>query len=70
MKVANVEGRACIVTEAGGVDVAAASSGLFSSLVDELIPVLDEVADWFADQQPDRDPSLATSVLCKFSRLA
>lgn len=63
MKVANVEGRACIVTEAGGVDVAAASSGLFSSLVDELIPVLDEVADWFADQQPDRDPSLATSVL-------
>ena len=60
MKLANVEGRACIVTESGGVDLAAASSGLFSSLVDDVIPVLADVQQWFGDVEPQLDPELST----------
>lgn len=63
MKLANVEGRACLVTTDGGIDLAAASSGLFSSLVDDLIPILADVAAWFDDAQPELDAALSTSVL-------
>jgi hypothetical protein len=40
MKLANVDGRACVVTEQGGFDVAMASAETFSSLVDDLSPRL------------------------------
>lgn len=63
MKLANVEGRACIVADDGGIDLAASSSGMFSSLVDDAIPMLDEVRAWFVEIDPVLDPALSTSVL-------
>jgi 2,4-diketo-3-deoxy-L-fuconate hydrolase len=63
MKLANVEGRACIITDDGGIDLAAGSSGMFSSLVDDAIPVLDEVRAWFDETNPALDPALSTAVL-------
>lgn len=63
MKLANVEGRACIVDETGGFDLAAASSGLFASLVDDVVPILDQVREWAASEQPDSDPALSTEAL-------
>lgn len=63
MKLANVEGRACVVTEQGGFDVAAASNGQFSSLVDELIPVMGELSAWVAAESPVLDSALSTTVL-------
>ena len=63
MKLANVEGRACIVTDEGGIDLAAASSGMFSSLVDDVIPVLTQVGAWMQEATPELDPSLSTETL-------
>lgn len=63
MKLANVDGRACLVTETGGVDIAAASGGMFSSLVDDVIPVLDAVRSWQRQESPVEDPALAENVL-------
>jgi len=63
MKLANVEGRACIVSEDGGFDLAAASAGLFASLVDDVVPVLDEVREWMASSSPELDPTLAIAAL-------
>jgi len=63
VKLANVEGRACVVTDAGGLDLAAASSGLFSSSVDDVIPMLDQVQAWLESEDHELDPQLATDVL-------
>ena len=63
MKLANVEGRACVVTEEGGFDVATASAEAFPSLVDDLIPRLDELRAWFENEQPALDVGLSTTVL-------
>ena len=63
MKLANVQGRACIVTDGGGVDLAAASAGMFSSLVDDVIPMLAEVGQWFVSDEPELDPDLSTANL-------
>ena len=63
MKLANVEGRACVVSEVGGIDLEAASSGLFSSLVDDVIPVLSDVKQWIGDADPEMEPDLSTTRL-------
>lgn len=63
MKLANVEGRACVVTNTGGFDVATASGDTFSSLVDDLIPMLDELRAWVEAEQPTLDPALSTEIL-------
>ena len=63
MRLANVEGRACAVFVEGGVDLAAASSGMFSSLVDDVIPLLSDVASWLESAKPELDPRLATEHL-------
>lgn len=63
MRLANVEGRACIVTPEGGVDVAAASADRFSSRVDDLITALDELAGWYDETAPSLDPDLSTETL-------
>ncbi|MCO4836422.1 MAG: FAA hydrolase family protein, partial [Acidimicrobiaceae bacterium] len=63
MKLANVEGRACVVTDQGGFDIATASSDYFSSLVDDLIPLLEELSAWAAAEQPQLDPALSTATL-------
>ncbi len=63
MKLANVEGRACIVAADGGIDLESAAAGEFSSLVDDVIPVLDEVRAWFDRATPSLDPNLSTTAL-------
>ena len=63
MKLANVEGRACVVTDQGGFDIATASSDYFSSLVDDLIPLLEELSTWAVAEQPQLDPALSTVAL-------
>lgn len=63
MKLANVEGRACITTDTGGVDLADASAGEFSSLVDDLIPMLSEVDAWVSRAAPTLDADLSTTAL-------
>lgn len=63
MKLANIDGRACIVGDDGGIDLEAASNGAFSALVDDVIPVLDDVAAWFETEAPELDATLSTAVL-------
>lgn len=69
MKIANVDGRACVVTDAGGVDIASSSADQFPSTVDALVARLDDVAAWFASYDGDLDPALATGELADGSRL-
>ena len=63
MRIANVAGRACIVTPTGGVDLFAASDGRFPDNVDAAIGQLDEIAAWFAAADPALDPGLSTEAL-------
>lgn len=52
MRLANLGGRATIVTEEGVIDVEKASSGLFSCDLDVLVGQLDEVNAWFSSTTP------------------
>ena len=63
MRIANVAGRACLVTPTGGVDLFAASDGRFPATVDAAIGSLPEIAAWFSSSQPQLDPSLSTEAL-------
>ncbi len=63
MKLANVEGRACIVASDGGFDLELASAGEFSSRVDDVIPLIDKVRAWLDRSDPALDTSLSTTVL-------
>lgn len=63
MKLANIDGRACIVTADGGFDLFEASAGRFGEVVDAVIPVLDEVAVWSREASPELDPGLSTEAL-------
>ncbi len=63
MKIANIEGRAHIVTESGGVDVELASDGRFPSDNQQLILQLDELQSWYAGSDLVADPSLSTDRL-------
>jgi 2-keto-4-pentenoate hydratase/2-oxohepta-3-ene-1,7-dioic acid hydratase in catechol pathway len=63
MRIANVAGRACLVTPTGGVDLFAASDGRFPDNVDAAIGQLDEIAAWFAAADPALDPDLSTEAL-------
>ena len=52
MKIANINGRAVVVTESGLVDINRASGGRFSATSDDLIPVLDAVRAWYESGRP------------------
>lgn len=52
MRIANLNARATIVTNAGLIDVEEASRGAFSHDLDALVPRLDEVATWLAATSP------------------
>jgi len=70
MKLANVAGRACIVTPTGGVDLFVASDGRFAATVDAAIGSVHEIGEWFTATQPDLDPTLSTeALLADLSRL-
>lgn len=63
MKIANLGGRAHIVTPNGGIDVAAASMGHFSSNPKELVVRVPELCVWFEGADMALDPSLSTTGL-------
>jgi 2-keto-4-pentenoate hydratase/2-oxohepta-3-ene-1,7-dioic acid hydratase in catechol pathway len=52
MRIANLAGRATIVTDGGLVDVATSSNGAFSSSVDKCVNQLDKVEAWFLSAAP------------------
>lgn len=63
MKLANIQGRAHLVSEAGGCDINTASAGKFSADLDELIPVLNDLKTWATNEKPTLDASLSTTAL-------
>lgn len=70
MKIASIGGRAHIVTPKGGIDIAAASGGKFSSHVKTLMSQTTELGSWLGGATPDYDPALSTSTLqANLSRL-
>ncbi len=52
MRIANLAGRATIVTDDGIIDVATASNGAFSASVDKCVGQLDVLRTWFQSAQP------------------
>lgn len=65
MKIANIGGRAHIVTATGGVDIEKASDGRFTSDNQQLISQLDELQSWYSSSELAEDPSLSTGSLKK-----
>ncbi|HWW86067.1 MAG TPA: fumarylacetoacetate hydrolase family protein [Vicinamibacterales bacterium] len=63
MRIANVNGRATIVSRGGGCDLATASSGRFSPVVDDAIRQVDAIAAWLSARNPEFDVRLSTDVL-------
>jgi 2-keto-4-pentenoate hydratase/2-oxohepta-3-ene-1,7-dioic acid hydratase in catechol pathway len=58
MRIANLAGRATIVTDQGLIDVATQSNGAFSTSVDKCIRHLDNLQTWFHAADPDvTDPT-------------
>jgi 2,4-diketo-3-deoxy-L-fuconate hydrolase len=52
MRIANLAGRATIVTDEGLIDIATASNGAFSASVDKCVGQLDTLRTWFQSAQP------------------
>jgi 2,4-didehydro-3-deoxy-L-rhamnonate hydrolase len=52
MRIANLAGRATIVTDHGLIDVATASNGAFSASVDKNVVRLETLRAWFSSTQP------------------
>jgi 2,4-diketo-3-deoxy-L-fuconate hydrolase len=63
MRLANLNGRATAVDSGGGCDLETASTGAFSSRVDDAIGRLGEIAAWLRTRQPQLDPLLSTDAL-------
>jgi 2-keto-4-pentenoate hydratase/2-oxohepta-3-ene-1,7-dioic acid hydratase in catechol pathway len=64
MRIANLDNRATIVTEAGLIDVQRASAGLFSASTDVLVGQLDELRSWLEATRPAvSDPTVASQLL-------
>ena len=63
MRIANIQGRAHLVTEAGGCDIEVASAGHFSGEPQVLLGVIDDLARWAASATPKLDPQLSTEEL-------
>jgi 2,4-didehydro-3-deoxy-L-rhamnonate hydrolase len=58
MKLANLDGRATIVTDSGVIDIAKASAGALPSDPDQAIVHLGEVRSWLATGHPEFDTSI------------
>ena len=64
MRIANLDSRATIVTDAGLIDVERASAGKFSSSTDVLVGQLGELRSWLDEARPHvSDPTLASRLL-------
>ncbi len=64
MRIANVNGRATVVTDDGLIDIAKASNGSFSSAVDKLVPQIAKFEKWYSSVQlePD-DPTTPSQMM-------
>jgi 2,4-didehydro-3-deoxy-L-rhamnonate hydrolase len=69
MRIANLDGRATIVTDAGLVDVATSSNGAFSSSIDKCVHQLDKVQSWFRAAAPRPKDRTTPSELLGNARL-
>ncbi len=70
MRLANIDDRAHLVTDRGGVDLATASAGRFGPSVDDVIGHLTDVASWFDGTDLDLNADLSTgALLADLSRL-
>lgn len=63
MKMANINGKAHLVTASGGVDVAEASQGRFSGNVEELLTSFDRLEAWLRTTDVKMDSELSTARL-------
>lgn len=63
MKLASIGGRAHIIGELGGADVARLSGGEFPSDMRMLLAQIADLKSWFETTRPELDPSLAEAVL-------
>ena len=59
MRLANLDGRATIVTDQGTIDVATASNGAFSASIDKCLSQLETLRAWFQAASPQ--PSTTTT---------
>jgi 2,4-diketo-3-deoxy-L-fuconate hydrolase len=69
MRIANLAGRATIVTDEGILDVATGSNGAFSASVDKCVAQLDTLKTWFDSAQPDVSEHVKPGDFCKDPRL-
>ena len=53
MRFGSLNGRAVILSDAGTTDIGHRSNELFSSSLDELVPILDRVEEWYWANRPD-----------------
>jgi 2-keto-4-pentenoate hydratase/2-oxohepta-3-ene-1,7-dioic acid hydratase in catechol pathway len=69
MRIANLAGRATIVTDEGILDVATGSNGAFSASVDKCVAQLDTLKTWFDSAQPDVSEHVKPVDFCNDPRL-
>jgi 2-keto-4-pentenoate hydratase/2-oxohepta-3-ene-1,7-dioic acid hydratase in catechol pathway len=69
MRIANLAGRATIVTDDGLVDIATSSNGAFSSSIDKCVTQLEKVHAWFLSAAPKPMDLTTPSELLGDSRL-
>lgn len=60
MKIANINGRACIVTPTGGIDIETTSEGKFRADPHLVIEQLELLKTWYRQTKLEEDPSLST----------
>lgn len=65
MKLATIGGKAHIVTASGGIDIASASNGAFSTDMRILLDKLEEVRAWFESNTLIADPALSEANLSR-----
>jgi 2,4-didehydro-3-deoxy-L-rhamnonate hydrolase len=69
MRIANLAGRATIVTDSGLIDIALASNGAFSASVDKCVAQLDTLRTWYQSAQPAATSETTAQDLYGDSRL-
>jgi 2,4-diketo-3-deoxy-L-fuconate hydrolase len=69
MRLANFDGRATIVADAGIVAVAGASSGAFSSSIDKCLGQLDKLDAWYTSAQPALTMEVSSEEFARDPRL-
>ncbi|MFJ9377191.1 fumarylacetoacetate hydrolase family protein [Streptomyces sp. NPDC101455] len=63
MKLANLDGRAVVVTPEGVIDLNSASNGRFSTSLDASVTRVAEIRQWLAATRPKADPTITLAML-------